>query len=45
VVQFDVLSDRKRQLELTAHGKRFGRIIRELEACNAMLDTCAKSHL
>ena len=31
VVQFDVLSPRKRQLELTAHGKRFGRIIRELE--------------
>jgi tRNA threonylcarbamoyladenosine biosynthesis protein TsaE len=44
VVQFDVLSPRKRQLELTAHGKRFGRILRELEACNAMLNTCAKSH-
>ena len=31
-VRFDVLSARKRQLELTARGKRFGRIIRELEA-------------
>ncbi len=31
-VRFDVLSTRKRQLELTARGKRFGRIIRELEA-------------
>ena len=30
MVQFDVLSARKRQLELTAHGKRFGRIVREL---------------
>jgi len=31
-VRFDVLSARKRQLELTARGKRFGRIILELEA-------------
>jgi len=31
-VRFDVLSARKRQLELTARGKRFGRIIRALEA-------------
>jgi tRNA threonylcarbamoyladenosine biosynthesis protein TsaE len=30
VVQFDILSPRKRQLELTAHGKRFGKMIREL---------------
>ena len=44
MVQFNVLSPRKRQLELTASGRRFRRIIRELEACNAMLDTCAKSH-
>jgi len=32
VVQFDVLSARKRQLELTAYGKRFGSIVRELES-------------
>jgi len=31
-VRFDVRSARKRQLELTARGKRFGRIILELEA-------------
>ena len=31
VVQFNVLSPRKRQLELTARGKRFSRIIRGLE--------------
>jgi len=31
-VRFDVLSARKRQLELAARGKRFGRIILELEA-------------
>lgn len=31
VVQFDVLSPRKRQLVLTARGKRFGKIIRGLE--------------
>ncbi len=31
VVQFDVLSARKRQLELTARGKRFSRIVRGLE--------------
>ena len=31
VVQFDVLSPRKRQLRLTARGKRFGKVIRELE--------------
>ena len=31
-VRFDVLSAKKRQLELTARGKRFGRIILELEA-------------
>jgi tRNA threonylcarbamoyladenosine biosynthesis protein TsaE len=31
VVQFEVLSPRKRQLELTSCGKRFSKIIRELE--------------
>jgi tRNA threonylcarbamoyladenosine biosynthesis protein TsaE len=31
MVQFNVLSPRKRQLELTARGKRFSRIIRGLE--------------
>ena len=31
VVQFEVLSPRKRQLELTSRGKRFSKIIRELE--------------
>jgi tRNA A37 threonylcarbamoyladenosine biosynthesis protein TsaE len=31
VVQFEVLSPRKRQLELTSCGRRFSKIIRELE--------------
>ena len=31
VVRFDVLSARKRQLDLTARGRKFSRIIRELE--------------
>lgn len=34
VVQFDVLSAMKRRIELIAFGKRFGRILREIEACN-----------
>ena len=32
VVQFDVLSPRKRQIEMASRGKRFGRIIRGLES-------------
>jgi tRNA A37 threonylcarbamoyladenosine biosynthesis protein TsaE len=32
VVRFDVLSTRKRRLELTAHGRRLGRIVRGLES-------------
>jgi tRNA threonylcarbamoyladenosine biosynthesis protein TsaE len=31
VVRFDILSARKRRIELTSHGRRFGRIVEGLE--------------